>query len=291
MPPHTDPQGRLKITSLLNPLNLVSVLAGPHLARECFCCICVFVLFVAWIQILPAISSIITLLDKLPHQIEDNILWIMLAAVSACCLGCCRCYVKVKVEHAVLRPMTPVKESIESVHGDHVRQGSRLDANFDVSEKKAEHSINIVKPSVRSVAELPSTHCAHQKAQGKVLKTRQIKRVGGEGSFKHALDYADKRLKEPDVLLMARGLPLLPNMWSLKLDGNKLSRAGLKELCTCLPMCGRLQNLSLSNCSLSSYVHTLGACLPKLPHLSSLSLAGNSLDAISYLTLEANNDR
>lgn len=96
MPPHTDPQGRLKITSLLNPLNLISVLAGPNLARECFCCICVFVLFVAWIQILPAISSIITLLDKLPHQIEDNILWIMLAAVSACVLGCCRCYVKVK---------------------------------------------------------------------------------------------------------------------------------------------------------------------------------------------------
>ena len=87
-----EPTGRLKIASLANPFNMIAALLGPNIAKECCLCVCVLISFIAWIQVLPAVSSIITLLDKLPHQIEDNIAWILVISVFLCCIGCCRCY-------------------------------------------------------------------------------------------------------------------------------------------------------------------------------------------------------
>lgn len=84
-----EPEGRIKISGLANPLYALKTLMSPKLVYEMMCCCCLLFGFIVWIQVLPAVSGIITILDKLPHKIEDNLAYLIGGLVISCCLCCC----------------------------------------------------------------------------------------------------------------------------------------------------------------------------------------------------------
>ena len=84
-----EPEGRIKISGLTNPLYALKTLMSPKLVYEMMCCCCLLFGFIVWIQVLPAVSGIITILDKLPKRTEHDMAMFIGFAVLVCCTCCC----------------------------------------------------------------------------------------------------------------------------------------------------------------------------------------------------------